>query len=189
MVGRTSLIDLATHEAYPFMGLFSGIDLSAGAFLGFYNGKIKDGDYGGKDSYVMSNGNVYVKPVKNKGKVDPAKYPLAMINEPPPGTDANVFVVDFSKAKDVVPSLPGTQDISAIGFYTCRAIKGGEELFLNYGKRYYRGAYPNPLGITDLSLLVGNGCRLTKSKRETPIEMMHSFGLLYVDKECYVLME
>ena len=189
MVGRTSLTDPSTGEQYPFMGLFSGIDLPAGAFLGFYNGKIKDGEYRGRDSYTLNVGSVHIKPPKKKGGVDPVKYPLAMINEPPTGTDANAFIVDFSKAKDVIPSLPKGQDIAAIGFYTCRAIKGGEELFVNYGTDYYRGKYPNPHNLEDLSKLVGGGCKLKKGERETPMQMMALFGLFYVDKECYVELE
>ena len=45
-----------------------------------------------------------------------------------PRTSANVCVVEFSKARDVIPQLSANTDISALAFYTCRNVKGGEEL-------------------------------------------------------------
>ena len=182
--GRTALRDPETQEQYPFHGVFAGMDLPAGSFLGFYNGTFRDGEYRGKDAYTFSLSDMHIRPKKTKGAVDPTRYPLAMLNEPPPNVQANVFAIEFSKADGVLPFLAKRQSIAALGFYTCRRVAGGEELYVNYGSKYFRGHYKNPEGVAPNSL-VGPACMLKKNERETPAQMMEAFGLHYVDKECY----
>ena len=184
-VAQTTLRDPTSGEQYPFMGLYAGMDLPKGTFLGFYSGDIKDGDYTGKDSYVFQLSDVYIKPRKTRKGVDPVRYPLAMCNEPRPGETANVTTIEFSSAKDVIATLKPKTKIAALGFYTCRDVQGGEELFVHYGKRYHRGHYANPDGLDPLDL-VGKPGKLLKTERETPMQMAATFGLFYVDKECYV---
>ena len=188
-VAQTTLKNPKTGKRYPFNGLFTTVHLRKGSFLGFYSGAFKDGEFRGRDAYVFSLSNVYIQPTKVKGRIDATRYPLAMCNEPPPSTDANVCAVEFSKARGVIPQLPPNTDISALAFYTCRDVKGGEELFVHYGSRYDRSHYDlykktaNPLN------LVGRPCKTLKAEREMPIDMMRYFGLMYVDPECYVELE
>lgn len=183
-VAQTTLQHPGTGARYPFHGLFTTVDLPAGAFLGFYNGVFKEGTYRGKDSYVFSTSDMYVKPKKTRGTVLGAAYPLAMANEPPRGSQANVMVVEFSRADGVVPQLPRKTRISALGFYTCRTVRAGEELFVHYGSAYYRGHYDNPHGVEDL---VGAPCSIKKAQRERPVDMAAAFGLQpYVPPECFV---
>ena len=188
-VSRTTLSDPATGERYPFAGLFTTVDLPAGAFLGFYNGKIRDGEYRGKDRYCISGSEVHVRPVKTKGVVRPEEYPLAMVNEPPPDTEANTSIVEFSTAGGVVPGLPSKTSIFAIGFFTCAPVRAGSELFVNYGKGYDRSHYPNPLDVP-VSRMVGKTCRPPlKAQRERPVDMMAKYGIDRVDADCFAVLE
>lgn len=170
---------------YPFMGLFTTVDLPKGSFLGFYSGEFKEGEYRGKDSYVFQLSDVYIKPRKTRRGVDAARYPLAMCNEPRPGETASVAVVEFSTARDVITSLPPSTKIAALGFFTCRDVRGGEELSVHYGTRYHRGHYANPDDVDPLRL-VGKPGRLLKAERQTPRHMAAAFGHFYVDRECYI---
>lgn len=188
-VAQTTLQHPETGEQYEFHGLYTGVNIPKGSFLGFYNGRFKDGEYRGRNSYVFSLSEMYIHPSKTKGYVDPMRYPLAMCNEPPNGTVANVCAVEFSKAKNVIPQLPSSASISALAFYTCRDVKGGEELFIHYGEAYHRGHYVNYDTVADPLTLVGKPCTVLKRDREMPMDMMRHFGLLYVDSECFVEME
>lgn len=190
-VAPTTLADPATGRPYPFSGLYTTVDLPKGAFLGFYNGVFKDGSYGGRDAYVFSLSEVHIRPGRPRGKkssgaVDPLRHPLAMCNEPPVGTRANVCAVEMTRAKDTLPGLPAKTRISALAFFTCRPVAGGQELFVHYGPQYHRGHYTPPPGS---DAVVGEACYVAKPERETPMQMMQHFGLLYVDPECYVVHE
>lgn len=187
---QTTLRDPSTGEQYPFQGLYTTSDLPAGAFLGFYNGTFKDGsDYGGRNAYVFSLSYMHIIPRKTRGRVDARQYPLAMCNEPPPGTNASVAAVEHSNAAGVIPHLPPRTPIAALGFYTCRPVRAGDELFIHYGLDYHRGHYANPDGHTDARMLVGRPGFIRKRDRETPAQMAAHFGLHYVDRECYVEMK
>ena len=102
-----------------------------------------------------------------------------------PCIQSNVVAVEHSTAKDVLTHLPPRTRIAALGFYTCRAVRGGEDLFINYGPRYNRGHYANPQRIQNLTKLVGPSCKILKGDLETPAHMAATFGLHYVDDECY----
>lgn len=188
-VSQTTLKDPTTGERYPFHGLFTTVDIPKGSFLGFYSGVFRDGEFRGRDAYVFSLSNAYIRPKRVQGRIDPMRYPLAMCNEPPVSTDANVSTVEFAKAKGVIPQLPPASHISALAFYTCRAVRGGEELFVHYGVRYDRSHYAFCDKVKDPMELVGRPCKTLKAERELPMDMMRHFGLLYVDKECYAEME
>lgn len=192
-VARTTLASPVTGEQYPFHGLYATTDLPKGSFLGFYNGTFRDAGergYRGKDSYVFTTSNEYIVPKKTRGRVDPALYPLAMLNEPPRGSQANVVAVELSRAANVIPQLPPKTKIAAIGFFTCRAVNAGEELFVHYGARYSRRHYENPRGLAEEDL-VGSPCSLLKKDRQDPVELFRMFGLshAYVDPECFVVYE
>ena len=185
-VSQTTLTNPETSSRYPFLGLYTTKDLKKGEFLGFYNGDFKDGDYKGKSRYAFSTSIGYFKPKEKKGIVDPLRYPLAMCNEPPPHQEANVFLKEFSSARHTIPSLPQNTQITAIGFYACKNVRAGSELFINYGPDYHgRRDYPNPNNIS-LKNLVGKGCKLKASELQRPNDMFQQFGMHpFVDKECY----
>lgn len=192
-VARTTLTSPVTGNQYPFHGLYATVDLPKGSFLGFYNGTFRhagERGYTGKDSYVFTTSNEYIVPKKTKGRVDPTRYPLAMLNEPPPGTTANVTAVEFVTAQHVIPQLAPRTKIAAIGFFACRAVAAGEELFVHYGARYNRRHYENPHDLPH-DELVGKSCTLLKKERERPTDMTALFGLshAHVDPECFVVYE
>ena len=191
-VGQTTLSSPVTGQRFTFRGLYTLAPLRRGDFLGFYNGMFHDlpeAGYNGKDAYVMSASNEYIKPKKGRGgRVDPAKYPMAMINESPPARPANVTIHEFTSARGVIPQLPPKTAITALGFYACRDIAAGEELFVNYGKEYKRDHYENPRNLQPISL-VGKACKLLKKNRQRPVDMAAEWGLTWVDEECFVVLE
>ena len=189
-VAQTTLTSPVTGEAYPFLGLYATVDLPKGSFLGFYNGTFREIAKRDttRDGYVFATSNERITPRKTKGRVDPARYPLAMLNEPPPGTTANVTAVEFVTAQHVIPQLPPRTKIAAIGFFTCRFVAAGDELFVHYGAFYDRRKYENPHHLP-ADQLVGAPCTLLKKEREHPTDMAAMFGLSHarVDDECFVV--
>ena len=176
--------DAGTEVRYPFGGLFTTRPLRKGDFIGFYNGKIHDlprngGAYRGKDRYVFSASNAYVKPTRVRGKIEFARTPLALANEPAAGRAANVCAVERSVAKDVVPQLKPSRRITAVVFYACTDVPAGAELFVHYGKGYDRSAYANPE--------VGQPCYVKLKERQTIQQLAEEFGIAYahVDEECF----
>lgn len=183
-VAQTTLTDPDTKERYPFDGLFAGRNIPAGGFLGFYNGNFKDGTYRGKGAYTFQLSDMYVmpKPDRRTGTVSSAEYPLAMCNEPPPGTTANVVQRELSTARHVIPQLPAKTGIAALGFYVCRDIRAGEELFLHYGTRYNRNHYK----AHSNGEVVGAAGKIKVQFMELPTLMMEHFGLQpYVPPDCF----
>lgn len=202
-VAQTTLRAPDGDARLPFNGLFTTVDLPAGAFLGFYSGTFRDlpaAGYRGRNHYAFSASDQYVVPratlrsPEGERTVDPARYPLAMCNEPARGRAANVAVKEHTRAgAGVLPHLPTRTPIVALGFYTCRAVRAGEELFVHYGKAYTRTHYPNPTGLPaeELHKLVGAPCAPPR-ERETPQQMWQAFfpgTQMRPDGECYALLE
>jgi hypothetical protein len=177
-ISQTTLTDPRTGERYPFKGLFTSAPLPRGSFLGFYNGEYMEGGYRGKkNSYTMSTSLGVFVPKVVRGKVDGRKYPLAMINEPAVGEQANVVIAEFHKAKGVVPQLHPKQSIDAIGFYTSEDVPAGRELFAHCGYAFGRAGYQ-----------VGTrGRPLRVSERETPQDMARAFHFQHftVPEDCF----
>ena len=78
--------------------------------------------------------------------VDYRRHPLALLNEPPPGTTSNVVVqqvtVDPSSMRGPGPSS-AIEPLVCLVAFTARAIRAGEELTLHYGGKYQdRRDYP-----------------------------------------------
>lgn len=192
-VSQTTLGNPETGERYTFNGLFTTRSVPTGGFLGFYNGKMTD--HGTKRAvrggrYTFSTSSLTIRPPSGKGGiVDVYRYPLAMANEPLPGTVSNACVVELTQAKENIPQLPGKTSIEALGFFATRPIPAGEEIFIHYGKDYDRSHYANPSSLPSLSL-VGKASSVKKTDRETPERMMIEFGLHpFVDRECFVELE
>lgn len=185
-VAQTTLHDPETGNRYPFNGLFAGQFLPKGSFLGFYNGDFKDGHFKGKaGAYVFQMSDMFIVPRKKNKTISSFEYPLAMCNEPEPGSVANVTQHEFTKAKDVVPQLAKGSKIAALGFYACKDIPAGQELFLHYGNAYdrshYKTASPHERGQ-----IVGHRCTLLKSEKESPLQMMTKYGLHpFVPQDCF----
>ena len=193
-IAQTTLTNVKTKKRFEFNGLFTTRHIGKGSFIGFYNGTFHDSGeagYRGKDAYVFTTSGQYIVPKRPRGSMpDPAKYPLAMANEPPRGTVANVTAVELTRARGVISQLPPNTQISAIGFFACRDIEAGEELFVHYGPRYNRNSYPNPEDIPQQQL-VGEPCKLLVKERQLPIGLADEFdefgvAYLHVDPECYV---
>jgi hypothetical protein len=190
-VSQTTLTNV-NGKRHPFHGLFTTLDIPKGGFIGFYNGEYHQTEkpYNGRDAYVFTTSDGYIKPSRKKKAVDPAAYPIAMMNEPRPSESANVCAVELSSAKNVIPHRKPSTKIGAVGVYACRKIKAGEEIFINYGRHYKRNHYDNPDGI-DPYKLVGPPCKILKEDREPVQQMQRAFGIEFVtvDPECYVLYE
>lgn len=187
VVSQTTLRDPETGERYPFNGLFAGQAIPKGGFIGFYSGDFKDGHYTGKaGAYIFQMSDMYITPKRRGKTISSFEYPLAMCNEPAPGTMANVTQHEFTKAKDVngwvIPQLNKSTKIAALGFYACRNIKAGEELFLHYGNKYNRNHYKSIPGND----IVGQPCTLKKEFKEMPLTMMLTYGLHpFVPEDCF----
>ena len=83
-------------------------------------------------------------PPRRGGAVDPVRYPLAMLNEPPPHRSATALLVEISSSTGAIPQLPAKTPIDAIGVFACAAIAAGSEILVHYGSRYNRSHYDNP---------------------------------------------
>lgn len=187
-VRQTTLRDLATGKRQPFNGLFTTRKIRAGEFVGFYSGKWYPSGYEGSDTdYLFGTVcRAEVRPPRRKDRsVDPVRYPMAMINEPPPGTRANVASMEYTKAKNVIGHLKPSTKICAVAFHACRDIPAGKELFMNYGDMYDRSEYSTPRGRR--RTLAGPMC--SRRRMHDPVQMAQKYGLHYVSDECYSLRE
>lgn len=170
-------------KRYPFQGLFTTSHISKGGFIGFYNGTIRDlkegSVYRGKDAYVVSASNVYVKPRRKKGEITFGMAPLALANEPAFGNNTNACFIERSTAKDVVPQLKPSHPITAVVVYACTDIAAGDEIFVHYGENYDRRHYADPR--------VGKRCYVNLKERESVHSLVAQYGLAYahVDEECF----
>jgi hypothetical protein len=120
------------------LGLFTLRDRSAGSFVGVYGGvfapeRKASGAYcadfpGG----VGEEGVILPQTKEGTDEIDYERYPLAAINEPPPGKTANVFVVE-----DVVYDFEG-RSFRLLALHTASNVAKDEELFWHYGGNYSR---------------------------------------------------
>lgn len=132
------------NRRLPFWGLFTLVDLPAHAFLGLYTGRFseEDEDDGPASHYRMHlSGWTVVPPEDGEGRVDPERFPMAMLNEPPSGAEANVAIFEWSTARDAVPGIPPKTKVVVAALHTCRPVQAGEELYLHYGDQYDRRHY------------------------------------------------
>ena len=70
-------------------------------------------------------------PPRRGGAVDPVRYPLAMLNEPPPHRSATASG-QISSSTGAIPQLPAKTPIDAIGVFV-RGHRGGGEILVHYG--------------------------------------------------------
>lgn len=172
----------------PFNGLFTLVDLPKHTFLGYYMGKFYDDvddddapDYEKppKSHYAISGSGYTVIPPgeRTQAGVNPRMYPLAMMNEPPKDTQANVTVVEWREAHDAVPGERPTQLVGVLAMHTCRAVAAGEELYYFYGNSYDRRHYGRKPHN------VGRGCSIRRTDvpdAERPRNAMLTRGITSV---------
>ena len=81
---------------YDFWGLFSERDIVKGEFIGMYNGIWKHKDqsfeFGHRYAIELSYGMMVAPPGQ---RPDPQLYPIAMANEPCPGSKANATLMSL----------------------------------------------------------------------------------------------
>ena len=178
----------------PFLGLFASTNLPANTFLGFYSGVFYEEVWEEDDvedpaclppksDYSVNLSGFTVIP---PNKVNPSTHPMAMINEPPKGTTANVAVVEWSQAKDAIPGLPPKTNIYCAAMTTCREISAGEELYYYYGDYYDRTHYgPKPHNV-------GKGCKpLARNKipkEQRPRQVLEARGVI-PKNDTYIVVE
>lgn len=118
------------------VGLFTLRDRTPGSFIGVYGGVFTHESAAGGAYCADFPGGVgeegVVQPQSADGTIDYDVYPMAAINEPPPGRVANVFVVD-----DVVYEFEG-RSFRLLALHAACPIGNGEELFWHYGGTYER---------------------------------------------------
>ena len=136
-------------QRLPFWGLFAIQDIPKYGFLGYYCGEFYEEDDPrlkrpplSKSHYKFNGSGFTVIPHETDGIVSPLRYPMAMVNEPPPGTTANVCIIEWGKAGQAIPQLPPRDNVMVIAMHATRAIRAGEELYIHYGNGYDRRHYP-----------------------------------------------
>ena len=213
-IAQTTLRDPDGYR-YPFLGAFTSKDLAAGTLLGFYNGSFRQQGsrgYTGRNPNVFSTSDFHIIPkysgAPNENSSDDDEpldarharkmralatnaascYPLATVNEPPPGHVANVMAVEIRTAKDFILDLPPRTTISALAYYTTRPVVTNEELFVHYGPGYSRRHYENPDDRNPRDL-VGKASYIKKQHRETVRDAVQQHGpsFAHVPKECYTI--
>ena len=164
------------RKRLPFYGLFADTFIPKHAFLGYYTGNFYDevvGDEEDEDvenppppSHYAANGSGFTVVPPGEGTargVDPASYPMAMMNEPPLGTVSNATIVEWLKAEDGLPNaeLRPNQKIGVVAIHACSNIQAGEEIYFHYGEDYERpfkayGRKPHNVGNSCGSLNRGD---------------------------------
>lgn len=137
-------------------GLFTTDEkIPRGSFIGAYTAPQKGwryfdsskvGTYNGKDSYVMQAGNWRWSPTCGRPRPDLGRYPLAAVQEPPVGTEANCIFIPFYDPRDIGASSGARLVFVAV--YTARDVEPFSELFVHYGdmkRRNYEVGSPAPL--------------------------------------------
>ena len=83
---------------------------------------------------------VIVPPFGADNRVDLKKHPLAALNEPPPGSMANVtmqqMVVPIEQMQKAGRPRDIVEPLTMLVAFTTRRVEPGEQLFLYYGKSY-----------------------------------------------------
>ena len=167
----------------PFLGLFTDAPIRKHDFVGIYRGDFYDEEEEDipTSAYAMNVSALTIVPQN----IDPRMNPLAMVNEPPRGTQANVTIVEWTKAKDALPGKKAG-DVLMVAFHACRNITEGEELYYYYGDTYDRRSYGRrPYNV-------GTGCNLSRSNipvDQRPGPYLHSLGVQRLPNDTYVVFE
>tara|TARA_B110000046_G_scaffold184991_1_gene225137 strand:+ start:2771 stop:3496 length:726 start_codon:yes stop_codon:yes gene_type:complete len=141
-VSRTILRD-AHGARYHFWGLYCDNDLSAGDFIGMYNGTwISSGDnfpFGNRYALTLSHGMTVSPPGQ---RPDPRGYPVAMANEPVLHSTANANMQEWTFGPEHVEHIPiqhrGESRFYGVALVACVDIPRNTEIKWHYGPNYSR---------------------------------------------------
>lgn len=153
-VSKTRL-RMSTGQLYDFWGLYCHNDIAKGAFIGMYSGIwIHSTDtfpFGHRYAIEVAASLLVAPPGQ---RPDPQQYPIAMANEPAPGTTANAMLHEWVFDRKDIADIPADiQDnmFHGVGLLACEFIPRDTEIRWFYGVSYNAiRNYP-----------VGNGCSVT----------------------------
>ena len=135
---RTRLIDPQGNR-YDFWGLFCNKALKKGDFIGMYNGMWRHAEdsfeFGNRYAIELSFGITVAPPGQ---RPDPRIYPIAMANEPRPGTTANSVLHEwvFGREDVELPKNVREPRFYGVGLVACEDIPKGTEICWHYGASY-----------------------------------------------------
>lgn len=139
---RTTLRD-PQGMSYNFWGLFCDSNLSAGEFIGMYNGMwLSNSDtfpFGNRYTIELSHGMAVAPPGQ---RPDPRKYPIAMANEPKLHEEANAAMQEVTLGPEHVKDVPRQHRheprFYGVAMVACKDIPRGTEIRWHYGPHYSR---------------------------------------------------
>ena len=150
----TGLFAARRFDKCACLGVYTGTPMLGSDFDGTREKIARAYAYGMKE--VEAEGTklsfVIVPPLLTDGTVDLKRFPLAAMNEPPPGTVANVvmqqMIVSLEQMQKTGAPSDIVEPITMLLAYTTRRVEPGEQLFLHYGGSYQR-TYPvgNPSNV------------------------------------------
>ena len=123
------------------LGLFTTRDRGVGSWIGIYAGKFvhqrnasdSSGDYGADfPGGVGEEGVIVPRTRSGTNVINYARYPMAAMNEPKEGTQANAFLVE-----DVVYEHDD-RGFRLLSLHTACPVKAGDEMFWHYGPAFRR---------------------------------------------------
>mmetsp|Transcript_19137 Transcript_19137/g.27798 ORF Transcript_19137/g.27798 Transcript_19137/m.27798 type:complete len:267 (+) Transcript_19137:3515-4315(+) len=150
-VAKTRL-RMSNGGLYDFWGLFCHNDIEKGDFIGMYSGIWihSDGAFSFGNRYAIEvASSLLVAPPGQRP--DPQEYPIAMANEPAPGTIANATLREWVFDRQDVAQIPeNVHDhmFHGVGLLACEFIPHDTEIRWFYGAAYS--------GIRNYP--VGDGC-------------------------------
>lgn len=165
-VARTRLIEETTRQRYTFWGLYSHRDINRGEFIGMYNGvwihSSQSFEFGNRYAIELSQGMSVAPPGQQP---DPQHFPIAMANEPRPGTRANAFLHEWTFDRADVADIPDNIHESiffGVGLVACDDIPANTEIRWHYGMHYQPFRDYN----------VGEHCRVTGVATPNPVHTL-----------------
>lgn len=139
-------------ELYDFWGVFCHNDIAKGGFIGMYSGIWIHSDdafpFGNRYAIEVASSLLVAPPGQ---RPDPQQYPIAMANEPAPGTSANATLREWVFDRQDVEQIPAAVKdhvFHGVGLLACEFIRHDTEIRWFYGTSYS--------GIRDYP--VGDGC-------------------------------
>ena len=127
-------------QPYDFWGLYCHNDIRKGEFIGMYNGMwIHSHEifpFGNRYAIQVASSMMVAPPGQQP---NPQQYPIAMANEPAPGTRANAMLREwvFSRADIAgIPQNVADDSFHGVGLVACVDIPQNSEIYWHYGPHY-----------------------------------------------------
>lgn len=138
-VSKTRL-RMASGQLYDFWGLFCHNDIPKGGFIGMYSGIWIHSDgafpFGNRYAIEVASSLLVAPPGQ---RPDPQQYPIAMANEPAPGTVANATLREWAFDRRDVAQIPTKvldHMFHGTGLLACELIPRNTEIRWFYGDTY-----------------------------------------------------